>query len=159
MGRGRWAGAPQLEELAHELGIKPRVRFLGWRDDLKPLLAVSDMMVCPGSQDDTGDMVMEGWSAGVPVIASDSLGPGLLIRQRENGVLVPVDDPVNLAEAIKWLSRDPATAKRLGAAGAQAFAESWVINKILPQYISLFDRLVAAGDRPKPHKIFASYGR
>src|SRR5262249_38081459 len=86
-----------FEDLAHELGIKPRVRFLGWQDDLKPLLAVSDMMVCPGSHDDTGDIVTEGWSAGVPVIAADSLGPGLLIRQRENGVLVPVDDPINLA--------------------------------------------------------------
>ncbi len=130
-----------LEDLAHELGIKPRVRFLGWQDDLKPLLSVADMMICPGPHDDTGDMVMEGWSAGVPVIAADSLGPGLLIKQRENGVLVPVDDPINLAEAIKWLSRDPAAAKKLGDAGADAFSANWVLNKILPQYVSLFDRL------------------
>ncbi len=130
-----------LEDLAHELGIKPRVRFLGWQDDLKPLLAVADMMVCPGPHDDTGDAVMEGWSAGVPVIAADSLGPGLLIKQRENGMLVPVDDPINMAEAIKILSRDPATAKKLGEAGASAFGENWVMNKILPQYVSLFDKL------------------
>ena len=132
-----------LEALAHELGIKPRVRFLGWQDDLKPFLAVSDMMVSPGIQDDTGDMVMEGWSAGVPVIAADSLGPGLLIRQRENGLLVPVGDPINLAEAIKMLSRDAATCQKLGQAGAQAFADSWVMGKIMPRYIELLDKLVA----------------
>jgi glycosyltransferase involved in cell wall biosynthesis len=132
-----------LEEQAHELGIKPRVRFLGWQDDLKPMLAVADMMVCPGPQDDTGDMVMEGWSAGTPVIAADSLGPGLLIKQRENGVLVPVGDAINLAEAIKWLSREPATAQKLGEEGAKAFGDNWVMNKILPQYVSLFDRLIS----------------
>ena len=132
-----------LEALAHELGIKPRVRFLGWQDDLKPFLAVSDMMVSPGIQDDTGDMVMEGWSAGVPVIAADSLGPGLLIRQRENGLLVPVGDSINLAEAIKMLSRDAATSQKLGQAGAQAFADSWVMGKIMPRYVELLDKLVA----------------
>lgn len=140
---GEGSARAALEALAHELGIKPRVRFLGWQDDLKPFLAVSDMMVSPGIQDDTGDMVMEGWSAGVPVIAADSLGPGLLIRQRENGLLVPVGDPINLAEAIKWLSRDPAAAKKFGQAGAAAFAESWVMSKILPQYVALFDKLAA----------------
>src|SRR6185369_6469584 len=37
-----------LETHAHELGVKPRVRFLGWQDDLRPFLAVSDMFVSPG---------------------------------------------------------------------------------------------------------------
>jgi hypothetical protein len=134
-----------LEEYAHELGVKPRVRFLGWQNDLRPYLAVSDMFVAPGPQDDTGEFVLEAWEAGVPVIAADSLGPGLLIKQRENGVLVPVGDAINMAEAIKWLSRDPAVAKGLGKAGAAAFAESWPLGTVLPQYMALFEKL---GQRP-----------
>jgi glycosyltransferase involved in cell wall biosynthesis len=132
-----------LEELAHELGIKPRVRFLGWQDDLRPFLTVSDMAVAASPQDDVGDVVLEAWSAGVPVIAADSLGPGLLIKQRENGVLVPVGDAINLAEAIKWLAREPTTAQKLGEAGARAFAESWTLAKVLPQYVELFGRVSA----------------
>ena len=46
------------------------------------------------------------WAAGAPVIAADSLGPGLLIKHKENGLLVPVDDAISMAEAIKWLSND-----------------------------------------------------
>ncbi|TAL00616.1 MAG: glycosyltransferase [Rhodospirillaceae bacterium] len=130
-----------LEEHAHELGVKPRVRFLGWQDDLRPFLAVADMFVSPGSQDDTGDFVLEAWTAGVPVIAADGLGPGLLIRQRENGVLVPVGDAINMAEAVKWLSRDVDAARRLGAAGASTFSESWSMATVLPQYIALFEQL------------------
>lgn len=131
----------QLEEFAHEMGVKPRVRFLGWQDDLRPYLAVADMFVAPGHQDDTGEFVLEAWSAGVPVIAADSLGPGLLIRQRENGVLVPVDDAINLAEAIKWLSRDTTAAKGLGKAGVEAYAENWPLGAVLPQYVALFEQL------------------
>jgi glycosyltransferase involved in cell wall biosynthesis len=133
----------RLEETAHELGIKPRVRFLGWQDDLTPFQAVADMMVSPGVQDDVGAAVLEGWSAGMAVIAADSLGPGLLIRQRETGVLVPVGDAVNLAEAIKWLSRDAEAARALGAAGAAAFAAQWTVEKTLPQYLALFERVCA----------------
>jgi glycosyltransferase involved in cell wall biosynthesis len=130
-----------LEEYAHEMGVKPRVRFLGWQDDLRPYLAVADIFVAPGHQDDTGEFALEAWAAGVPVIAADSLGPGLLIRQRETGVLVPVGDAINLAEAIKWLSRDPAAAKGLGKAGAVAYAETWPLGTVLPQYIALFEQL------------------
>ena len=130
-----------LEEYAHEMGVKPRVRFLGWQDDLRPFLAVSDMFVSPGAQDDTGEFLLEAWAAGIPVIAADSLGPGLIIRQRENGVLVPVGDAINMAEAIKWLSRDPEAARGLGAAGAAAFAENWTMAGVFPQYMTLFEEL------------------
>jgi glycosyltransferase involved in cell wall biosynthesis len=130
-----------LEEYAHELGVKPRVRFLGWQDDLQPFLSVADMFVSPGAQDDTGEYVVAAWAAGLPVIAADSLGPGLLISQRENGVLVPVSDAINLAEAIKWLSRDAALSERLAAAGTAAFAANWPLAKVMPQYTALFEQL------------------
>ena len=130
-----------LEEQAHELGVKPRVRFLGWQDDLRPFLAVADMFVSAGAQDDTGEFVLEAWSSGIPVIAADGLGPGLLIGQQENGVLVPVGDAINMAEAVKWLSRDAVAARRLGEAGARAFTENWTLDKVLPQYVALFEQV------------------
>jgi len=138
---GDGPGRAALEDYAHELGVKPRVRFLGWQDDLRPFLAVSDMFVSPGGQDDTGKSMLEAWACGVPVIAADALGPGLLIRQKENGVIVPVGDAINMAEAIKWLSRDPAAARSLGEAGRNAFGENWTMDKVLPKYLSLFEQL------------------
>jgi glycosyltransferase involved in cell wall biosynthesis len=85
--------------------------------------------------------MLEAWACGVPVIAADSLGPGLLIRQKENGVLVPVNDAINMADAIKWLSRDVTVARSIGEAGAKAFNENWTMDKVLPKYLSLFEQL------------------
>ncbi len=133
----------KLEAAAHERGVKPRVRFLGWQDNLVPYLSVCDVFVYPAKQDDVGDAVVEAWAARAPVIAADSLGPGLLIKHNENGLLVPVGDAVNLAEAIKWMTTDPALVERLRAAGEKAFRETFAMDKVAPQYLALLKRLTS----------------
>ncbi|MBY0510858.1 MAG: glycosyltransferase [Rhodospirillaceae bacterium] len=138
---GDGADREALEAAAHERGVKPRVRFLGWQDNLAPYLAACDVFVYPARQEDVGDAIAEAWAAGAPVIAADSLGPGLLIKHKENGLLVPVDDAISMAEAIKWLSADTDLAKRLTAAGAKAFAENLAMDKVAPQYLDLVKKL------------------
>lgn len=132
-----------LEAYAHEKGVKPRVRFLGWQDDLAPFVAVSDAFVYPARQDDGSDAIVEAWGAGASVIAADSLGPGLLVKNGETGVLVPVDDVVSMAEAIKRLCQDRDLAKKLSEAGRAVFADSFAEDKIAKRYIDLFKTLGA----------------
>lgn len=132
-----------LEAQAHEKGVKPRVRFLGWQDDLAPYVAVADAFVYPARQDDGGETVVEAWGAGAAVISADSLGPGLLVKNGENGILVPVDDPISMAEAIKRLCNDAELAKRFAAAGAAVFADSFAEEKIAARYLDLLKTLAA----------------
>jgi glycosyltransferase involved in cell wall biosynthesis len=138
---GDGADREALESVAHERGVKPRVRFLGWQDNLAPYLEACSVFVYPARQDDVGDAVTEAWATGAPVIAADSLGPGLLIKHNENGLLVPVDDPISMAEAIKWLSTDIDMAKRLSTEGVKAYAETFAMDKVGPQYLDLVKKL------------------
>ena len=147
---GSGADREALENAAHERGVKPRVRFLGWQDNLVPYLAACDVFVYPSRQDDVGDAVAEAWAAGAPVIAADSLGPGLLIKHNENGLLVPVDDAISMAEAIKWLSTDIELAKRLSAAGVKAFADTFAMEKVAPQYLDLVKKLTGKNIEKNP---------
>jgi glycosyltransferase involved in cell wall biosynthesis len=132
----------QLENRALEIGIKPRTRFVGWRYDAASLLGAADLVICPARQDDIGSQVLEAWACKKPVIAADSLGPSLLIRHRENGVLVPIDDPLSLAEAIKWVIQDSDFSERIAFAGFEAFRESHTTSETVPQYVSVFRRVV-----------------
>lgn len=134
-----------LEAQAHDKGVKPRVRFLGWQDDLAPYVAVSDAFVYPARQDDGNDAITEAWGAGAAVISADSLGPGLLVKNGENGVLVPVDDAVSMAEAIKRLSQDKDLAKKFSDAGRAVFAGAYTDEKIAQRYIDLLKTLAAPG--------------
>lgn len=140
---GDGADRAALEERAYALGIKPRVRFLGWQDDLRPYFAAADVFVYPARKDDLGDAVVEGWAAGMPVVAADSLGPGLLIRHQENGLLVPVGDVQSLSEAIKFLLVEPDVARRLGAAGRAAYEDSFTPERLAPRYLETLQGLLA----------------
>lgn len=131
----------ELEQQAHEKGVKPRVRFMGWQEDLAPFVAAGDAFVYPSRHDDSGDAIIEAWGAGACVIAADSLGPGLLVRNGENGILVPVGDPISMAEAIKRLCQDEALAGKLSAAGRDTFAEMCTDEKVTQPYIALIQKL------------------
>ena len=86
-----------LERQASSLGIKERVRFLGWRDDAAALLAACDMLVCSSRSEPLGNTIIEAWAARRAVIACAASGPVELIRSGETGLLVPVNDAAKLA--------------------------------------------------------------
>ncbi len=140
---GEGEGRKRLEKQAREAGIKPRIRFIGWHDELASIIAAGNVFVYPARHEDVGDAIVDAWGAGVPVVASDSLGPGLLIRHKKNGLLVPVGDAISMAEAIKWISRDSDLARRLGAAGRLTYIETFAADKIVPQYLDLFNTLAS----------------
>lgn len=130
-----------LENLARDKGVKPRVRFLGWRDDTQALLAACDVFVCPSRHEPLGNVVLEAWAQGKPVVAADSLGPGTLIRQMETGVLAPIDDAPALASALHAVLRDREFAARLGQAGEVEFQARFTEDAVVAQYLDFFDKV------------------
>jgi glycosyltransferase involved in cell wall biosynthesis len=133
----------ELEELAERLAVKPRVRFLGWRDDTPALLAACDVFVCPSRHEPLGNVVIEAWAQGVPVVATDSLGPGTLIENMKSGVLVPVEEPERLGRAIRGLLDDRAMGARLAEAGKAVFRERFTESVVVTRYLEFFGKVVA----------------
>ena len=81
-----------LKALAKDLGVRDRVRFLGWRDDAAALYRTADVCVFPSRYEPLGNVVIQAWAQGVPVVAAASQGPSALIAHGEDGLLFPVDD-------------------------------------------------------------------
>ncbi len=132
----------ELEERAHRLFVKPRVRFLGWRDDTPALLAACDAFVCPSRHEPLGNVVIEAWAQGVPVIATESQGPAALIRHGETGFLVPLDDALALARAIQKLFADRDRARAIGKAGRAAFEQRFTEKIVVGRYLDFFRNVV-----------------
>jgi glycosyltransferase involved in cell wall biosynthesis len=134
---------PALQHQAEVLGIAARVRFLGWQNDVWPLLAAADLLVCPSRHEPLGNVVIEAWAAGVAVVASDSDGPASLIENGRSGLLAPLGGGVPaLAEALSRLAGDAALRARLAAAGRRAYEESFTEAAVVARYRDLFDRVV-----------------
>lgn len=140
----------RLDDQALEIGIKPRTRFVGAHSDVMPLIAAADLVISPATKDDIGEQVLRAWGCGKAIIAADAIGPGLLIRHRENGVLVPVDDARSLAEAIKWLNQDADFTARIGLAGAEEFSKLHGKSVVIPKYEDFFQSVLSHGAAPAP---------
>jgi glycosyltransferase involved in cell wall biosynthesis len=142
---GAWlwvAGAGPLEadlrRHARDLGIDSRVRWLGWRDDPGRLLRTADICVFPSRTEPFGNVVIAAWAHGTPVVTADATGPKWLVRDGEDALLVPKDNPQAVAEAIGRLRDDPGLATGLVAAGQKRVQAEFSQSACLERYLSLF---------------------
>ncbi|MCP5366585.1 MAG: glycosyltransferase [Hyphomicrobiales bacterium] len=132
---------PNLEAQAERLGIRPRLRFLGWRDDTAELLRTCDLFVCPSRHEPLGNVVLEAWAQQRPVVAAASQGPGALIEDGVTGILVPVDDPRSLGLAMADLLDDPGRRAAMAAAGHRAYLDRFTEAAVVRQYLDFFDKV------------------
>jgi glycosyltransferase involved in cell wall biosynthesis len=127
-----------LKALAVDLGVAERVRFLGWREDAPALYASADLCLFPSRFEPLGNVVIQSWAQGLPIIAAASQGPASLIRDGEDGVLVPIDDPQALATAALTLLNDQEMRHALTTAGRQRIESEFSEEHIVAQWRSLF---------------------
>ncbi len=130
-----------LETMAARLELGSRLHFLGWREDVAALCAAADLLVVPSRHEPLGNVVIEAWAQGLPVVAAASLGPAALIESEENGLLVPLEDAAALAEAVGRVMADNGLAARLSAGGREAFANGYTENAVVARYMEFFERV------------------
>ncbi|HZR95025.1 MAG TPA: glycosyltransferase family 4 protein [Gaiellaceae bacterium] len=113
-----------LERGAAELGLDGRVRFLGAqpRQRVVELFAAADASVLSSSWENFPHTVVEALAAGTPVLATATGGVAEVVRDGENGLLVPLGDADALADAIRRYFADDALHARLRAAAAPSVA-------------------------------------
>lgn len=101
----------------------PAVRFVGEVSDPLRWIASADVFVLPSRAEAFPLVVLEAMALGRPVVASDLAGPAEQLG--DTGVLVPVEDPVTLLEAVSALLEDPAAATALGRSASQRCEQRW----------------------------------
>jgi len=108
------------EALVRELGLDDgQVQFLGLRRDVPALLMQHQIFVLSTHYEGMPLVLLEGMAAGCAVVGSDVPGVHGVIRQGEDGLLVPHCDPAALAEALAGLLREPQRAAALAARACQ----------------------------------------
>jgi glycosyltransferase involved in cell wall biosynthesis len=115
--------AVRVEERMKELGLADRVRFTGRvpEEELNAAYAGADLFVLPSEHDGTafeglGLVYLEAMTYGLPVIGCLDSGAEDIIKDGENGFLVPPGDPEKLAAAIERVLTDEALWKRMSEA-------------------------------------------
>jgi glycosyltransferase involved in cell wall biosynthesis len=129
----------KLRSRVKESGFAGKIGFLGFRKNPYPVLRGATVFVLPSRYEGFPNGLAEAMALGIPCIATRCrTGPEELITDGENGLLVPVEDPEAMAEAIDRLLGDPALRERLGAA-ARISAQRYDVREIVRAYESLIE--------------------
>jgi glycosyltransferase involved in cell wall biosynthesis len=126
-----------LRRLARRQGVADRVRFLGWRDDRSALLRAADVCLVPSRYEPFGNVVVNAWAHGTPLVAAASQGPGFLVHDGMDGLKVPVNDAAALAAAITTLLGDAGLSEQLKAGGLERVRKEFSEEAVVRQYLEL----------------------
>jgi glycosyltransferase involved in cell wall biosynthesis len=135
-----------LEALAAELGLHDAVQFLGSlaEEEIIAALRTADLFVLASHAEPLGVVYMEAMALGVAAVGTAAGGVGEIIRDGDNGLLVPPADADLLAERVIRLVQDRGLRERLGAAGRRTIVADF--DSRLGAAV-LFERLT--GRRPE----------
>jgi glycosyltransferase involved in cell wall biosynthesis len=128
----------KLKAMAQALGVASRVRFLGWRTDPSALYRAADVCVFPSRYEPLGNVVIQAWAHGLPVVAAASQGPAALIEDGRDGILVPVDDAAALASGVRNLLAEPRLAAAFKDRGLGRVAAEFSEEAVVAQWKTLF---------------------
>ena len=117
----------------------PAVRFLGKRDDVREVLALTDVYALPSHREGTPRTVLEAMAMGKPVVATDVPGCRQTVEDGVTGLLVPKEDPAALAAALERLVRDAELRRRMGEAGRLRAERKFSAGVVVPQVLRLHE--------------------
>jgi len=133
---------PRALDRAEELGVRPRILFLGKHASVDELLAWADVSLLPAENEAFGLAALAAMASGAPVVASDAGGIPEVVAHGETGYLFPAGSVAEMAEAGIALLSDPQLWTRFSQAGRQVAVERFSAASVVPQYEALYQRVL-----------------
>jgi glycosyltransferase involved in cell wall biosynthesis len=118
----------ELEALAAKLELKERVRFLGKvsNADLQAAYKRASIFVLPSAKEGFGIVYLEAWQHGLAVIGARAGATPELVEDGVDGLLVDLNDPTALVDAIARLAQDSFLMCQLALAGKRKVEERYL---------------------------------
>jgi glycosyltransferase involved in cell wall biosynthesis len=117
------------------------VIFLGHRNDMPDLLRDTDVAVLPSYHEGVPRFLLEAASTGLPLVATDIAGCRTVVRDGENGIIVPRKDTVALTRAIRLLAQDEQMRTRFGTSSRRLAEEEFAQEQITSRYLDIYHQM------------------
>ena len=140
--------APLLPNTLNEIKMNDAIIYTGFQTDVRPYLAISDVLVFPSYREGFPNVVMQAGAMGLPSIVTDINGCNEIIQPDVNGILIPVKDIQAIYKAMEELINDKSYYNKLQNKSRQIIvsrysqAELW--NALLKEYNHLIELKINA---------------
>jgi glycosyltransferase involved in cell wall biosynthesis len=122
---------------AARLGLAPRITFAGWCDRavIAERYRQADLFVFPSRDEGMPNVVLEAMASGLPIVATAIAGNEDLVRECENGHLVPPEDHAALAAVLARLIRESETRQTMGRASRAIVEREYTWARVAACYL------------------------
>jgi glycosyltransferase involved in cell wall biosynthesis len=147
---GKGSAEDDLRRLAEALGVKNRIKFLGFLEKAQTFAEVynaSDVFVIASATETQSLAAMQAMASGIPVIGARAWGLAEYINQ-DNGILVDPYDEKAFAEKILYLFKHTLARKRLGRGGVK-FVQSFSPPTVAKQWEEIYGGVIERYNQKK----------
>ena len=117
------------------------IEWLGWVDDVEKVLLQTDILCLPSYREGLPKSLVEGAAAGLPLVATNTVGCREVVIDGQNGFLVPIKDPVSLAAAIQKLILNSSLRKLMGIESFKMATSKFSSSKINALTLKVYNEL------------------
>jgi glycosyltransferase involved in cell wall biosynthesis len=132
----------EYQQLANTMGLQEKVHFLGTVNNVRDLMQHSKIFVLPSRWEGLPIALLEAMDASMPIVATSVGGIPEAITNHENGILVPPEEPRELAAAILSLLHSPERARILGTNARQTVLTRFSIEAHTYSHMHLYETLL-----------------
>lgn len=140
----------EIKALCAQLCVEDRVEFRGFISDVQSAIAALNIVVHASTIGEPfGQVIIEGMGAGRPVIATYGGGVPEIVQDKVTGLLTPMNDEHSLADAMRILLRDPASAEEMGRKGRERAREFFNLHRTAAGVEHVYTELMSARKRQR----------
>ena len=114
----------------------------GERDDISQILRGMDLFVLPSLAEGVSNTILEAMATGLPVIATDVGGNPDLVSDEDTGLLVPKENPIEMAKAMARYLENPRLIKQHGANGLKRIQGGFSLSAMVNRYMTVYDYVI-----------------
>lgn len=154
------AGDGQLEDelrrRAVELGLENDVTFVAHRSNIGDYLDAIDLLVLPSRSEGLPNIVLESMSQETPVLATNVGAVGEIIRNDENGWIVPSEDPMALAGALVRIADNRARLPEVGRIARKSLTPKFCPEARARRMLSIYSDVLLANHQRESNNRWTS---
>jgi glycosyltransferase involved in cell wall biosynthesis len=118
------------------------VEWWGRKENMPEVLAHCHIVCLPSYREGLPKALLEAASCGRPIVTTDTVGCREVVREGENGFLVPLYSTVELADALQKLIESPELRRRMGAKGREIAVKEFAVEKVIAETPAVYNELV-----------------